>query len=90
MSRDTLLAMRVLRTGVPGAPYVENNCYTCAHRRRVAGSAHISCANPDEDMVGNQSGIDGGWFMYPLNYDPAWMAAKCRNFQAIPAPQGTP
>ena len=61
-----------------GGSYAEE-CYSCQHRRDVPGDAHISCAEPDAEMVGNLHGIKRGWFMYPFRFDPVWKAKPCAN-----------
>jgi hypothetical protein len=72
-----LMAMNPRTTN--GAALVQNPCHHCKHRREMPGNAHISCAKPDADMTGDLHGIQKGWFMYPMLYDPTWMTAKCRN-----------
>ena len=59
----------------------KKTCYNCQNKRNVPGDAHISCVNPDRAMTGHQHGIDKGWFMYPLNFDPTWMTKECNNFK---------
>lgn len=56
-------------------------CYHCSHKREVPGNCHISCSNPDKEMEGNPHGIQNGWFIYPLLFDPVWKEKKCRNFE---------
>lgn len=56
-------------------------CYHCVHKRSIVYDAHIGCVKPDLLMTGNQHGIDKGWFMYPINYDPTWKTAFCNNFK---------
>jgi hypothetical protein len=60
------------------------NCWTCKHRRTVPGDCHISCANPDPNMQGHPHGIRMGWFIYPLLFDPTWMARPCANHDPGP------
>ena len=60
---------------------MRNECYHCAHKREVPGNAHIKCAKPDADMIGNHHGIENGWFMYPLLFDPVWKEAMCKNYE---------
>lgn len=62
-------------------PLYKHNCYTCAHMRNVPGDCHIQCVKPDPDMKGDQHGINMGWFMYPMVFDPVWMAAECTNYE---------
>lgn len=58
-----------------------NECYSCKHKRTIPGDAHLKCVNPDPKMTGNKYGIAGGWFMYPLNFDPTWKAKDCSNYE---------
>lgn len=51
------------------------NCYTCVHRLNVAGSAHSRCNNHQAVVEANPHGVKNGWFMWPLNFDPAWMVS---------------
>lgn len=55
-------------------------CYNCLYMRSIPGDAHIECVNPDVDMRGNKHGIQNGWFLYPLNFDPVWKLKLCNNF----------
>ncbi len=56
------------------------NCYECAHRRGVPGDAHSRCNNQDAAVSGNRIGIQGGWFMWPANFDPTWLVS-CDGFK---------
>lgn len=94
------------------------DCYKCAYRREVPGSAHSSCAHPAADkatganpmislmgtlasvrglsvtaispdvqkaadklgIVASMTGIRGGWFNWPVNFDPTWLEA-CKGFK---------
>ena len=59
----------------------KNECYHCAHKREVPYNAHIQCAKPSENVIGNQYGIEQGWFMYPFLFDPTWKENFCDNYQ---------
>ena len=61
---------------------VKTNCYKCINRRDVSGNTHIKCVNPDPEMTGNTHGINRGWFIYPILFDPVWMTKECCNFEA--------
>lgn len=67
----------------------KTECGQCRHRRNIPGDEHIACANPDPDMTGHPHGIGRGWFLYPLNFDPAWKTKRCANFQQIAPQNGT-
>ena len=56
-------------------------CYDCKSKREVPGNCHIQCINPDPNMIGNQYGIDKGWFIYPELFDPVWKEKLCSNFE---------
>ena len=57
----------------------QRNCYECAHRRDVAGSAHSRCNNHAAKVVGHPHGVNSGWFRWPINYDPTWLIS-CDGF----------
>ena len=61
-------------------------CWTCRHRRDIPGNCHIGCGNPDPEMIGDQQGIDGGWFFYPVNFDPTWKLKECRHYSPVDKP----
>lgn len=58
-----------------------DECYACKHKRSVPGNAHIRCVNPDPDMKGHAVGLAGGWFIYPILFDPTWKERDCQNFE---------
>lgn len=62
---------------------VNNDCYHCVNKRKVAGNAHISCADPDPHMTGDAYGKRQGWFIYPSLFDPIWMTSKCHNYKEM-------
>lgn len=57
-------------------------CWSCKHKRPVAGNAHIQCVKPDELMTGERHGIKSGWFIYPSLFDPIWKTKLCDNYEA--------
>ena len=61
---------------------MQDECYSCQHRREVPGDCHIRCEKPDAKMKGHRHGIANGWFVYPLLYDPTWKTRWCGNFEA--------
>ena len=61
---------------------MQTECWTCKHRRSRPGDCHISCAKPDPDMKGRKQGIKGGWFWYPVNFDPVWKLKDCKNYES--------
>ena len=78
---NCIVNSRIHHRGKRMADLVKNDCYKCEHKRKVPGNCHIRCAKPDPKMTGYQHGIDKGWFIYPLLFDPVWMTKKCDNFQ---------
>lgn len=57
-------------------------CYGCAYKGQVPGSAHSQCKfnfskaglkMPDGDEHGKRN----GWYYFPYNYDPTWMNEVC-------------
>jgi len=65
-----------------------NECYSCIHRREIAGDCHSNCAKPDKKMTGNPHGKKKGWFCYPWNFDPIWKEKDCSNYQTSEAVSG--
>lgn len=63
-------------------------CWSCAHARAVPGNCHILCAKPDPAMTGYRHGIEKGWFMYPLLFDPCWRTSECANFASVTVDSG--
>ena len=61
---------------------LRNECYSCVSKRDVPGNCHIKCVNPDVAMKGNQHGIDQGWFIYPILFDPVWKESICNNYES--------
>lgn len=57
------------------------NCYKCAHKREVPGSAHSRCNNPKAKVIGHPRGVRSGWFGWPFNFDPTWLL-DCNGFSA--------
>jgi len=61
----------------------KNKCYDCVHRLTIPGDAHTRCNNHDANVTGNKCGIEKGWFMWPLNFDPVWLE-ECDGFSDDP------
>lgn len=59
----------------------EAKCHQCKFKYNVPGNTHIGCSNPDKTVKGYPHGIENGWFIYPILFDPCWMITKCRNFE---------
>lgn len=57
-------------------------CHGCEHVRAHPYDAHVLCAKPTPTR-GHPHGIQKGWFMYPLNFDPTWRTHECPNFIPI-------
>ena len=63
-------------------------CWSCKFKEEVPGDAHIKCTNPDPNMTGHPHGIEHGWFIYPLLFDPTWKERDCSNYQTSEAVSG--
>ncbi len=37
--------------------------------------------------AGSRHGIVSGWYMFPLNYDPVWMAEECPEWAGAQVPE---
>ena len=71
----------------------EPNCYKCIHRRTIPGDAHTRCVHPKIinpitsmadayralNIKGKRHGIENGWFIWPINFDPTWLIT-CSGF----------
>ena len=61
------------------------DCYECKHRRGLVGDAHSRCSigksAKELGIKGHAVGINGGWFCWPMNYDPTWLLA-CNGFES--------
>lgn len=71
-----------------------NQCYNCAYRGNIPGDAHICCnfnwkLSQHPMPTGDAHGIKRGWFMFPFNYDPAWMTNPCPEQAQEADPQKT-
>jgi hypothetical protein len=84
---EVLNGRRVTQENIPPdqADKIRSQCWTCKHRRSVPGNAHIECVRPDVAMTGNPHGIQKGWFMYPLLFDPVWATKLCDNHESVHA-----
>lgn len=75
------IMLKVMQNPKKGS-YIDPKCYQCKYRRDVPGNAHISCAKPCDKVTGDPHGIQSGWFMYPLLFDPTWMTTLCSTFES--------
>ena len=58
-------------------------CKTCIHKKDIPGDAHYSCTKPSAMISGiNYHGVENGWFMWPINFDPTW-AEDCIGYADI-------
>lgn len=55
--------------------FFEKKCYTCIHRRTIAGDAHSSCATKTALVMTDPHGVKNGWCSVPFNFDPTWIIA---------------
>ena len=56
-------------------------CYTCVHRLGVVGDCHSRCNNFGANVEGYPHGIEKGWFLWPVNFDPVWLMS-CSGFSS--------
>jgi hypothetical protein len=54
-------------------------CYECKYRRDIPGDCHSMCANLTAHAKGHEHGVKNNWFMWPWNFDPAWLVS-CDGF----------
>lgn len=81
MKNSLMIMLNVLSNKKEG-DYIEPRCSWCKHRREVPGNCHIACAKPCVQVTGHPHGIDNGWFMYPLLFDPVWMTTPCTTYES--------
>lgn len=70
----------IYRRSVPGDAHS-----VCTHpaigHGFVANVAAINKPPKELNIIGNQHGIDHGWFFWPINFDPIWLE-RCDGFTA--------
>ncbi len=71
---------------------MSTDCYKCGYKDNNPGSAHIRCKHnwkkSERSMPkGNPHGIKNGWWIFPVNFDPAWMLGNCPAFTTEPEKQ---
>lgn len=59
----------------------EAKCHQCKNKYPVPGNTHIGCSKPDPTVKGDLHGVNNGWFVYPILFDPVWMITQCRHFE---------
>ena len=70
------------------APGTETPCQKCVYKRPVPDNAHVECvynwtrALTDKKVtiipLGHTHGVQQGWYMFPILFDPIWMVIKCQ------------
>ena len=60
---------------------MQDECYSCTHKRDISGESHVQCIKPDSEMTGDTHGILKGWFSYPILFDPVWKTKMCANYK---------
>lgn len=59
----------------------KKDCWTCAYKGEIPGDAHICCRYKEWTLLtvprGKDTGIEGGWWHFPFNFDPIWMLKPC-------------
>ena len=69
---------------------VAGSCHSSCHHPKLGGAAGemiatLVFANAQQSLLGikgNRHGINSGWFMWPINFDPVWLEA-CEGFTPI-------
>ena len=61
-------------------PKKKQDCYQCIHRYSIPGDFHSGCNNISANVIGDEHGIDRGWFLWPFNFDPLWLES-CDGFE---------
>lgn len=61
----------------------KKNCYSCGYRGTLPGSVHSRCKfNWSKGGLsmprGKAHGIQNGWWIFPVNFDPIWMVGECK------------
>lgn len=79
-----------------GRDLISNQCHSCIHSSRAAGSSHHLQCNFFTDVLfriglkdpiwkhaprGSEHGVNSGWYTFPVNYDTEWMREPCRLFK---------
>lgn len=62
-------------------------CYQCKYRGTVPGDAHSCCTNKQAEVRAQPHGVQSGWFMHPINFDPVWLET-CSGYS--PTVEGSP
>ncbi|MFA4917213.1 MAG: hypothetical protein WC560_11175 [Syntrophales bacterium] len=66
---------------------ISNECFKCNYRKQLKFTANSACGKPDLDMTGLEAGVASGYFKYPNNFNPAFKAKLCSNFEEKAQPQ---
>jgi hypothetical protein len=59
---------------------MRGKCFKCEHRGTIPGDAHSCCKNKKAKVQGDEYGRKMGWFVWPWNFDPAWLIS-CDGFK---------
>lgn len=61
---------------------MSGKCYDCKYRRNIPGDCHSAYANKVALAIGDDHGIQNGWFIHPFNFDPIWLK-YCDGFEKM-------
>ena len=76
MSAKVLLAHAAVDKGAN----MRGACYNCKYRTSIPGDVHSGCKSPLAIVIGDEHGIQHGWFLHPFNFDPVWLT-YCDSFE---------
>lgn len=62
------------------SPENQTQCYRCRHRRPTYFNTHSACASPPATLKVDAHGVRNGWVLFPVNFDPVWLADRCSRF----------
>ncbi len=61
------------------------NCQNCAYANKVGNTGRLTCVFDWLGQkilmpLGDQKGVNGGGYNFPLNFDPKWQVGTCQRF----------
>jgi hypothetical protein len=70
---------------------MKKNCYSCAYKGSVPGSAHSSCRfnwtkSNNKPPSAAIHGIQSGWYNFPIDFDPVWQESLCESYSTEKEP----
>lgn len=61
---------------------MQSACYKCKYRGSLPGDTHSCCKNPLAFAIGDEYGVNSGWFFHPFNFDPIWLK-YCDGYEEV-------